>query len=301
MDLIVRLLRPVAERNSFALKGGTAINLFLRDLPRLSVDIDLVYLSRDPWASAVLEIRRQLDQICDSAEKIIPRVQTPRSNSNVNVELKQVFRMPQHAHVAAHEVRIEVSPVFRGVVWPCSMQRVSPRVEMIFGFSEANLASHYDIYAGKMCAALTRQHCRDIFDILELLRNKEIDRKLIDTFLVYLISQKRPISEVIDPHIKEIDESQVANLNNMTFEKVSLDDLEHARRSLLQIVRSSLTSDDCEFLVSFKKMEPDWSLLKVPNVESLPAVTWKLLNLGKMTEDKHAVAVSRLRQVLDQL
>lgn len=34
----------VATEKEFALKGGTAINLFIRDMPRLSVDIDLTYV-----------------------------------------------------------------------------------------------------------------------------------------------------------------------------------------------------------------------------------------------------------------
>ena len=44
MALLVRTIPLVAEEASFALKGGTAINLFVRDMPRLSVDIDLTYL-----------------------------------------------------------------------------------------------------------------------------------------------------------------------------------------------------------------------------------------------------------------
>src|ERR1700741_601858 len=42
--LLIRVIPIVAEETCFALKGGTAINLFVRDLPRLSVDIDLTYL-----------------------------------------------------------------------------------------------------------------------------------------------------------------------------------------------------------------------------------------------------------------
>ena len=44
VGLLIRVLPLVAEENVFALKGGTAINLFIRDLPRLSVDVDLTYL-----------------------------------------------------------------------------------------------------------------------------------------------------------------------------------------------------------------------------------------------------------------
>lgn len=44
MDLLLQILPIVGEESCFALKGGTAINLFIRDMPRLSVDIDLTYL-----------------------------------------------------------------------------------------------------------------------------------------------------------------------------------------------------------------------------------------------------------------
>ena len=42
--LLIRTMPFVATEKEFALKGGTAINLFVRDMPRLSVDIDLTYL-----------------------------------------------------------------------------------------------------------------------------------------------------------------------------------------------------------------------------------------------------------------
>lgn len=44
VELLIRTLPAVAEEECFALKGGAAINLFIRNLPRLSVDIDLTYL-----------------------------------------------------------------------------------------------------------------------------------------------------------------------------------------------------------------------------------------------------------------
>jgi hypothetical protein len=45
---LIRVLPSIAEEACFALKGGTAINLFVRDMPRLSVDIDLTYLPVQP-------------------------------------------------------------------------------------------------------------------------------------------------------------------------------------------------------------------------------------------------------------
>lgn len=55
-QLLVRVLPAIAKEECFALKGGTAINLFVRDLPRLSVDVDLTYLLLDDWEIASANI-----------------------------------------------------------------------------------------------------------------------------------------------------------------------------------------------------------------------------------------------------
>ena len=56
VQLLVRTLPLVAQEECFALKGGTAINLFYRNLPRLSVDIDLAYLPLADRAQSLAEI-----------------------------------------------------------------------------------------------------------------------------------------------------------------------------------------------------------------------------------------------------
>ena len=56
VNLLIRLLPFIAQEDCFALKGGTAINLFVRDLPRLSVDIDLVYLPIEERAQTMKRI-----------------------------------------------------------------------------------------------------------------------------------------------------------------------------------------------------------------------------------------------------
>lgn len=52
----------------FALKGGTAINLFVRNLPRLSVDIDLAYLPMNNRQQALDEIDTALKTIAIEIE-----------------------------------------------------------------------------------------------------------------------------------------------------------------------------------------------------------------------------------------
>ena len=68
MALLVRLLPHVAKNEVFALKGGTAINLFYRDLPRLSVDLDLTYLPIKERTESLAEINEAMDCIAGAIE-----------------------------------------------------------------------------------------------------------------------------------------------------------------------------------------------------------------------------------------
>ena len=63
VQLLLRVLPFVAQEPCFALKGGTAINLFVREFPRLSVDIDLVYLPSTNRQQALESIKQALDSI----------------------------------------------------------------------------------------------------------------------------------------------------------------------------------------------------------------------------------------------
>jgi len=70
--LLVGMLPYVAQEDCFALKGGTAINLFLRDMPRLSVDIDLTYLPIAPRRESLAEIDATMKRIAESARSASP-------------------------------------------------------------------------------------------------------------------------------------------------------------------------------------------------------------------------------------
>lgn len=61
--LLVRVLPAVAAERCFALKGGTAINLFVRDLPRLSVDIDMTYVPVQSRAESLSAIDAAMKRI----------------------------------------------------------------------------------------------------------------------------------------------------------------------------------------------------------------------------------------------
>jgi hypothetical protein len=83
VKLLVEILPTLAEETRFALKGGTAINLFEHDLPRLSVDIDLTWLPVDDFASDVRDISAALEAIGERFRigPLRPQVQTSRTGA----------------------------------------------------------------------------------------------------------------------------------------------------------------------------------------------------------------------------
>ena len=97
------------------------------------------------------------------------------------------------------KIKIEVTPVLRGCVYEPAVRSVSARVEEEFGFAEIQVVSFADLYAGKIVAALDRQHPRDLFDVRDLLANEGIDDDLRKAFIVYILSHNRPMAEVLAP------------------------------------------------------------------------------------------------------
>jgi len=71
-ELLLRILPLIYKEDVFALKGGTAINFFVRDLPRISVDIDLTYLPVNDRDFALNEIRSILLRISEGIKRSIP-------------------------------------------------------------------------------------------------------------------------------------------------------------------------------------------------------------------------------------
>lgn len=187
--LLVRILPYVAAEEMFALKGGTAINLFYRDMPRLSVDIDLTYLPVAPREDSLAVIDKAMKRIAETTRSvsIVEDIveQAPRKNETAVTKL--------FARGDGVQIKIEVTPVLRGCVYEPTLRAVSPSVEDTFGFAEMTVVSFADLYAGKIVAALDRQHPRDLFDVRDLLANEGIDERLRKAFVVYLLSHNRPM------------------------------------------------------------------------------------------------------------
>ncbi len=188
--------------------------------------------------------------------------------------------------------------VLRGTVFESSDREVSGRVENDFGYARIQVVSFADLFAGKLVAALDRQHPRDLFDVRLLLANEGITRELFQAFLVYLISHDRPMADVLAPNRRDIRQEFERGFVGMTNEPVSCEELEQAREDLIQVVQTSFNEDDKNFLLSVKRGEPQWNLLPIKDIDRLPAVRWKLMNLAKLPEIKRNQLLDRLNNVL---
>ena len=292
VQLLISVLPLVANEKYFALKGGTAINLFIRDFPRLSVDIDLVYLPMDDRDTALANITAALNRIADSILAALPGTQIQKSFESRADALRLIVKQDDV------QIKIELSPVLRGSVFPEVMREVSEKVEEQFGYVEMQMLSIPDLYAGKLCAALDRQHPRDLFDVKFLLENEGLTDDLRKTFLVYLISHNRTIGELLRPTRKDLRATYESEFVRMAQVDVPLEELEAVRERLISGLNDSLIDNERRFLLSFKSLKPDWPLLGLPNVELLPAVRWKMLNLSKMDKLRHAQALRNLEDIL---
>jgi predicted nucleotidyltransferase component of viral defense system len=295
VQLLVRVLPLIATEDCFALKGGTAINLFVRDVPRLSVDIDLVYLPMDDRKTALEKIRAALTRISRLIEKTIPQ-------SHVQNAHQQSDALRLIVEQNGIRIKIELSPVIRGTVFGEKILSISKVATEHFGYAEFPVVSLPDLYAGKIAAALDRQHPRDLYDVKFLLENEGFTDDFRKTFLVYLISHQRPMSELLRPNFKELKEIYENEFVRMTTQEITLEELLETRKQLVKLIHDTITDDEKQFLLGFKSMKPEWNLLGLENPEAvslLPSVRWKIININKLGAKKHAEALDKLKVILE--
>lgn len=276
VSLLLRCLPEVARHDCVALKGGTAINLFLRDLPRVSVDIDLTYLPLAPRAEALREIENTLLAI---ERDVIHRV--PEASVREHRVQGQVVKLTVATGDAV--VKLEPNLMLRGSVHPPEERELCAQAQQQFSaFARARTFSVPDLYGGKLCAALDRQHPRDLFDVQLLLEDTGITPEIRRAFVVYLAGHGRPMHELLAPRFQEIGRLYEEQFRGMTRQEVSLDRLHQVQRNLPQLLTNALDDDEQEFLLSLKRGEPQWDRLGLRDLDRLPSLQWKLINIRRM-------------------
>ena len=285
VQLLLRILPIVMDEGCFAIHGGTAINLFVHNLLRLSVDIDLTYIPLEDRASSLTHINESLVHIADRVKKqlrvnVIPRLDI--------CKLTCEWRGCQ--------VKIEVNQTKRGIIGgPSLVLPLCQKAQELFGMEvEARIVPLTLLYGGKIAAALSRQHPRDLFDIKYMAIPLEQARL---GFIFCLLGSDRPIHESLAPSMidqREAMENQFAGMSDMSF---TYEDFEATRNKLIADVKTMLTDDDKRFLISFETGEPDWKSVEYGYFAEYPSVKWKLLNIAKLKKDNPAKLQSEAKNL----
>ena len=258
LRLLLRILPAVFEGGRLALKGGTAINLFVNDFPRVSVDIDCTFVDASlKRAKALPEIQNEIERMAGAYESSGFKVKRVGAGDKLTVSDGKTV------------VKIEINTVMRGILLPAIQMPVCKALQtLIPGASYSIPVLHPDeLYAGKIVAALDRQHPRDLFDISLLLQNQG----LTDQMLEVLAGNDQPLEDVYH-----------TSFVGMTKEAVKLEQLENTRRQLRTMLLERLGERRKRFLHTFAAAQPDWTLSDFESARDFPAIKWKLQNLNKL-------------------
>ncbi len=197
-------------------------------------------------------------------------------------------------------VKVEPNLILRGSAYPPQILDLCPAAQEHFeAFVSVQTLSVPDLYGGKLCAALDRQHPRDLFDVKLLLDDTGITPEIRRAFVVYLAGHDRPMHELLLPKLQDITQLYADHFRGMPRIESSLEDLIEIQYALSDTLVRALDDDEKEFLLSVKRGEPEWDRLGIDHLSRLPAIQWKVANIRKMGPEKHKAAVDQLMKVLD--
>ena len=280
--LLLEVVPDVFQAGCFAMKGGTALNLFVQDMPRLSVDIDLVYVAHNKRREAALaEIGAELNAM---HRRLRSRgLDAQVTSTKTGDETKLFIRRDRQ------EVKIEVNHVFRGTLLPTVQSRLVKAASDLFTTSvTVPMLAMPELYGSKLVAAMDRQHPRDFFDVHGMYRSFGLTPEIVECFVCYLAGHNRPVHEVIFSHDVDLKPAFSEEFIGMEREPIPLAELQAARERLRRDLAASLTEAHKRFLLGLVAGAPPWDAMKFPHLADLPAVRWKLQNLARLKKSNPA-------------
>lgn len=288
--LLIRIMPLVHKINDFAVHGGTAINLFVKDMPRLSVDIDLTYLPLKNRNESLQEINNNLLTLKQHIEKAISGIQV--------IHKPTVWKLLCTKGDAM--VKIEVNGTKRGIIGEVEERELCEKAQKEFKMScTARIVPFSLLYGGKIAAALSRQHPRDFFDYkyMEVTSFAEVKNGLI----FFLLGSDKPLIESLQPNLVDQKRSLKNQFQGMSDVPFDYTDFENTRKVLIENVNQNLTDMDREFLLTFENGVPDWDKCCAGNLNSYPSIQWKLKNILTLKEtnpSKFSEGIKKLSQFL---
>lgn len=270
--LMLSVIPEVAKENCFALHGGTAINLFKRNMPRLSVDIDLTYIPIEERLPSLANIALALEHIKLNINKVI-------GDAHI-IHKKEEGKLLISSQGA--NIKLEVNTIKRGLLKLPTQMTLCEEAQIAFDVScSINVVSLGELYGGKICAALDRQHPRDLFDVKYLLNNEGFTHEIKTGFFFAMLGSAKPIHEILFPQFHNQASALDNQFGGMTAESFKYEEFEAVRENLVQVIHENLTDQDIKFILSVNSLSPDWSIY---SFEGFPAILWKLQNLQNLRD-----------------
>lgn len=288
--LLIKCLPAIKKEECFAIKGGTAINLFYCDLPRLSVDIDLVYLPIEDRETTYKNVKSALDRI---AQRL--------TTQGLTVKMTKANEAKLLCFDGIAEIKIEPNYTLRGYVFEPTIMEVCEKAQTLFGYAKANIISKPELWGGKICAALDRQHPRDLFDIHNLLDDGGITPEIKDGFISTLLGGNRPLHEMLAPNFQMNAKEFNDEFLGMTEVSFGFDDAKSAFATLVKEINNQLTPNDKQLLLDFVQLKADLSTSSIPHLDNLPGIKWKIKNLENLRDtnaEKFQEQYEKLKAIL---
>jgi len=294
-ETLEKSIRLVSLLNSFrshpflktriALKGGTALNLFIFDVPRLSVDVDLNYIGA-PDRETMLAERPKLEQalqaVCGREGLTVKGLPSEHAGGKWRLSYAA-------ASGRSGNLELDVNYLLRTPLWPAELADSHPVGS--FQATQVRVLDLHELAAGKLAALLSRNVSRDVFDAVQLLRREGLDRaKLRLGFVVYGGFNRKNWRTVSTKDVRldapELKSQLLPTLRPGALPKTKLRALVSDCRELLSAVLP-LTRDESEFIRRLNDrgeivpglLTHDRAIQKI--VQEHPALHWKAINVRK--------------------
>lgn len=291
--LMLEVAPVVFDTTVFALKGGTALNLFVQDMPRLSVDIDVVFVEHH------LNRAQALERIADELQRIERGVVALGYDARI-IKTRDGDEAKLLVFASDVSVKVEVNFVFRGTLLPVCSRSLAVSTQNLFATNVIlPVLATDELYGSKLVAAMDRQHPRDIFDVLMMYDSGGFTPAMVECFVAYLAGHNRPVHEVLFSNVQSLEQCYYNEFEGMTAKPIPLATLEQTQRRLMADLPAALTDSHREFLLSLVKAEPAWELMPFAHLKEMPAIKWKLQNLNTLKSKKPEVFAQQYEMLLN--
>ena len=282
LDLLREINRHPLLKKQFALKGGTAINLFWFQLPRLSVDIDLNYIGSEDRETMVKErpiLEQEMRKLIESRGISVRNI--PAEHAGAKWRLQSPSALG-----GTFALEVDLNFIMRIPVWGTESKSPFP-LDEDYHF-DCNTVSFEELFGGKIKALLDRSAARDLYDVFRLsqVRDSFDITKLRKNLILFGITcdddwrkkdfhtldgiDQRMIDEQLSPLLRATDSIELKLMNNTA--KDFLTELMRYTKDEQRFMNRFLDDGVYEPLLLFSEEK------QAKRLEKHPAVLWKLQN-----------------------